>query len=229
MLIVSVQRKAKQIGILKSIGARSNQILLVFLLEGLGIAVAGSVMGAIAGIAVVYLLSLRRMTEAGALPLRPHQREFPLWTLPTRRQAGEQVFLPYRAEPLRDAPAGRSNNPCSPGPSLKRIAVKAKPLRGALSRSLDCSKAMRNRALRTLIWTVVIWYDRRSPWTTRRQTDRPIPSFFPRSRSGFNLPRFAPQSPSIRSWFVSTGGSERDSAPAGSGRVGSEGHRPACF
>ncbi len=58
VLIVSVQRKAKQIGTLKSIGARGSQILLVFLLEGLGIAVAGSVMGAIAGIAVVYLLSL---------------------------------------------------------------------------------------------------------------------------------------------------------------------------
>jgi lipoprotein-releasing system permease protein len=58
VLIVSVQRKAKQIGTLKSIGARGNQILLVFLLEGLGIAVAGSVMGAIAGVALVYLLSL---------------------------------------------------------------------------------------------------------------------------------------------------------------------------
>lgn len=58
VLIVSVQRKAKQIGTLKSIGARSSQILLVFLLEGLGIAVAGSAMGAIAGIVVVFLLSL---------------------------------------------------------------------------------------------------------------------------------------------------------------------------
>ena len=58
VLIVSVQRKSKQIGILKSIGARGNQILLVFLFEGLGIAVAGSLTGAIAGSAVVYLLSL---------------------------------------------------------------------------------------------------------------------------------------------------------------------------
>ena len=62
VLIVSVQRKAKQIGILKSIGARSNQILLVFLLEGLGIAVAGSLTGAVAGSGVVYLLSLPKQT-----------------------------------------------------------------------------------------------------------------------------------------------------------------------
>jgi lipoprotein-releasing system permease protein len=70
VLIVSVQRKAKQIGILKSIGARKKQILLVFLLEGLGIAVAGSVMGAIAGIAVVYLLSLPKqaVTRVGGVP-----------------------------------------------------------------------------------------------------------------------------------------------------------------
>jgi lipoprotein-releasing system permease protein len=70
VLIVSVQRKAKQIGTLKSIGARGNQILLVFLLEGLGIAVAGSVMGAIAGVAVVYLLSLPKQAAVreGGIP-----------------------------------------------------------------------------------------------------------------------------------------------------------------
>jgi lipoprotein-releasing system permease protein len=70
VLIVSVQRKAKQIGTLKSIGARSRQILLIFLLEGLGIAIAGSVMGAIAGIAIVSLLSLPKQAVArgGGLP-----------------------------------------------------------------------------------------------------------------------------------------------------------------
>jgi len=62
VLIVSVQKKAKQIGILKSIGARSNQILLVFLFEGLGIAVAGSLTGAAAGSGVVFLLSLPKQT-----------------------------------------------------------------------------------------------------------------------------------------------------------------------
>jgi lipoprotein-releasing system permease protein len=70
VLIVSVQRKAKQIGILKSIGARNNQILLVFLFEGLGIAIAGSVVGAIAGVTVSYLLSLPRepVARAGGVP-----------------------------------------------------------------------------------------------------------------------------------------------------------------
>lgn len=70
VLIVSVQRKSKQIGILKSIGARSNQILLVFLFEGLGIAVAGSLMGAVAGITVVYLLSLPKQAavRVGGIP-----------------------------------------------------------------------------------------------------------------------------------------------------------------
>lgn len=70
VLIVSVQRKAKQIGILKGIGARGRQILLVFLFEGLGIALAGSVTGAIAGSAVVYLISLPKQvaTRVGGTP-----------------------------------------------------------------------------------------------------------------------------------------------------------------
>lgn len=70
VLIVSVQRKAKQIGILKSIGARSKQILLIFLLEGLGIAIAGSVVGAIAGVTVSYLLSLPKeaVSPVGGVP-----------------------------------------------------------------------------------------------------------------------------------------------------------------
>ncbi len=41
----------------------------MFLFEGLGIAVAGSVTGAIAGIAVVYLLSLPKQTaRVGGIP-----------------------------------------------------------------------------------------------------------------------------------------------------------------
>lgn len=70
VLIVSVQRKAKQIGILKSIGARRGQIQLVFLLEGLGIALAGSALGALSGSVLVYLLSLltQPSTRFGGLP-----------------------------------------------------------------------------------------------------------------------------------------------------------------
>lgn len=45
MLIVSVLQKSKQIGILKSIGARDRQLMLVFTLEGLMIAVIGGFWG----------------------------------------------------------------------------------------------------------------------------------------------------------------------------------------
>lgn len=58
VLIVSVLRKSKQIGILKSMGARRRQILLIFLFESLSIAIIGSVLGAITGTTLVYLLSL---------------------------------------------------------------------------------------------------------------------------------------------------------------------------
>ena len=47
VLIVSVIQKKKQIGILKSMGARDRQILTVFTLEGLGVAVGGSVVGCV--------------------------------------------------------------------------------------------------------------------------------------------------------------------------------------
>ena len=46
ILIVAVLQKSKQIGILKSMGARRHQILRAFILEGLGIALVGSVAGA---------------------------------------------------------------------------------------------------------------------------------------------------------------------------------------
>lgn len=49
VLIVSVLQKSKQIGILKSIGARDRQLMLVFTLEGLLIAVLGASLGAVGG------------------------------------------------------------------------------------------------------------------------------------------------------------------------------------
>lgn len=70
VLIVSVLRKSKQIGVLKSMGARRRQILLVFLFESFSIAVVGSLLGAIAGTVLVYLLSLieQPTTRAGLMP-----------------------------------------------------------------------------------------------------------------------------------------------------------------
>jgi lipoprotein-releasing system permease protein len=70
VLVVSVLQKSKQIGILKSMGARRHQILRIFVLEGLGVALVGSVLGALLGTSLVYLLSLLRqpVTQAGQAP-----------------------------------------------------------------------------------------------------------------------------------------------------------------
>jgi len=70
ILIVSVLQKSKQIGILKSMGARRRQILRAFLLEGLGIALVGSGAGASFGTLIVYLLSLieQPITRVGQQP-----------------------------------------------------------------------------------------------------------------------------------------------------------------
>jgi len=80
VLIVSVLRKSKQIGILKSIGATRSQILRVFALEGLGIAVAGSVCGAAIGVLIVYLISLP--VQSTARPGHPPEQLFPVAILP---------------------------------------------------------------------------------------------------------------------------------------------------
>jgi lipoprotein-releasing system permease protein len=58
VLVVSVLQKSKQIGILKSMGARRRQILTIFVLEGLVVALIGSMVGAIVGTLIVYGLSL---------------------------------------------------------------------------------------------------------------------------------------------------------------------------
>jgi lipoprotein-releasing system permease protein len=70
ILIVSVLQKGKQIGILKSMGATSRQILLVFTLEGLGIAVVGATLGGGLGSAIVWGLSQIRQqaTRIGGEP-----------------------------------------------------------------------------------------------------------------------------------------------------------------
>jgi lipoprotein-releasing system permease protein len=70
VLIVSVLQKSKQIGILKSMGAKDRQILLVFTLEGLGIALIGSSLGAAIGSGIVLAFSLFKqpVTRIGAEP-----------------------------------------------------------------------------------------------------------------------------------------------------------------
>ena len=80
ILIVSVLQKSKQIGILKSMGARRRQILRAFVLEGLGIALMGSSAGAAVGISIVYLLSLieQPVTRVG----QPPEQLFPVAILP---------------------------------------------------------------------------------------------------------------------------------------------------
>jgi lipoprotein-releasing system permease protein len=82
VLIVSVLQKSKEIGILKSMGARRRQILVVFLLEGLGIAIVGAVVGSLLGAGVVVALSQIKqpVTRVGGEPeaLFPYQLSAPL-------------------------------------------------------------------------------------------------------------------------------------------------------
>ncbi len=58
ILIVSVLQKARQIGILKAMGARRRQIQTIFILEGLGVALVGSAVGALGGTSIISLLGL---------------------------------------------------------------------------------------------------------------------------------------------------------------------------
>lgn len=81
ILIVSVLRKAKQIGILKSMGARRVQIRRIFIFEGLGIALIGSTAGATIAIALLRALMLieQPVRFAGEKP----QSLFPIVILPS--------------------------------------------------------------------------------------------------------------------------------------------------
>ena len=80
ILIVSVLQKSKQIGILKAIGARRRQILRIFVLEGFGIALAGSGAGATIGTLIIYLLG--RIQQPAYRPGQPPEQFFPVAILP---------------------------------------------------------------------------------------------------------------------------------------------------
>lgn len=81
VLIVSVLQKSKQIGILKAIGARRRQILRIFVLEGLGIALAGSTVGATIGVSIVFFLG--RIEQPPYRPGQLPEQFFPVAILPT--------------------------------------------------------------------------------------------------------------------------------------------------
>lgn len=80
VLIVSVLQKSKQIGILKAIGARRRQILRIFVLEGLGIALAGSAAGAVVGTSIVFFLG--RIEQPPYRPGQLPEQFFPVAILP---------------------------------------------------------------------------------------------------------------------------------------------------
>ncbi len=66
VLIVSVIQKSKEIGILKSMGARDRQILLIFGMEGLGIALVGALAGCGAGYLFLRMLQgVRQVARFG--------------------------------------------------------------------------------------------------------------------------------------------------------------------
>lgn len=66
VLIVSVLKRSREIGILKAMGARDRQILLVFIMEGLGIAIAGATLGALAGSGLI--VAVRQVMQPAPAP-----------------------------------------------------------------------------------------------------------------------------------------------------------------
>jgi lipoprotein-releasing system permease protein len=56
VMIVFVVQKSRDIGILKSMGATPNQILRIFMLEGVGIGLAGAVVGSAIGTALCFMV-----------------------------------------------------------------------------------------------------------------------------------------------------------------------------
>lgn len=66
VLIVSVFQRSRQIGILKSMGAKDHQILRVFALQGLFISVIGALVGALSGYSLLtVLMSFKQVARFG--------------------------------------------------------------------------------------------------------------------------------------------------------------------
>lgn len=66
VLIVSVFQRSRQIGILKSMGAKDYQVLRVFALQGLFISVIGAVVGALGGYTLLtVLMSFKQVARFG--------------------------------------------------------------------------------------------------------------------------------------------------------------------
>ena len=80
VLVVSVLKRQKEIGILKAIGARSRQILRVFTLEGLMIGVLGAIIGGVLGSALIVLLT--RIEGSAPVPGGAPQKLFPAELIP---------------------------------------------------------------------------------------------------------------------------------------------------
>jgi lipoprotein-releasing system permease protein len=105
VLIVSVMQKSRQIGILKAMGATRRQILVVFTLEGLFIALVGAAVGALLGSALLAALQPLKQPPrpSGRLPDPLFPIVFSAWILLSARAAAVFTTLVASILPARRA------------------------------------------------------------------------------------------------------------------------------
>lgn len=89
-LIMVVMEKAKDIAILKSMGATSGSIMKIFFLQGAIIAVTGTTMGVLGGLGLCEILSRYKFIE---LP----SNVYPMNTLPIKVLPGDVVIIAVSA------------------------------------------------------------------------------------------------------------------------------------
>jgi lipoprotein-releasing system permease protein len=87
VLIVSVVQKAREIGILRAVGTPPRRILLVFLIQGGVLGLAGSVVGSALGALFARLFELMTLDASGA-PRFPVQLDLPLFAFATALATG---------------------------------------------------------------------------------------------------------------------------------------------